>query len=167
MRVRRPYYLAALALLAALGVVLSFEVHGRSRPSVVITFLAYTNSPHGDQYALFGITNFDRVPVERLSPSIESDDNPNPRAPGFDPSLPWLPRSPLKPGDSKVIAIRVPAEAYSRWRLLLKFERLTLPEKLRDYVLSRGHPVPRSIGGVTILGPPCFCSTNSAWMEKL
>ncbi len=166
MRIRRPHYLLALALLVALGVVLSFGVHGRFRSSVVVTFLAYTNSPHGDPYALFGITNFDMLSVERLSPSVEIDDDPNPHAPGFDPALPWLPRSPVKPSDSKVIAIRVPPEASSRWRLVVKFERLTVPERLRDYVLSRGRPVPLSIGGLTILGPPYFCSTNSSWMRK-
>lgn len=132
---------------------------------VTITFLNYTNSPGGTRYALFGITNLSHFEIERLTPAVELAKDPNARAPGYDPMLPWIPKEPLKPESATLVAVRVPPEQ-GEWRLLLRYQYRTLPEKLRDFCLSHGRPVPLTLGPITLLGPPQYSGTNTAWLAN-
>jgi hypothetical protein len=165
MRLKRLHYFVALIILAALVALVAFFHSTPAASGIGFGFIAYTNSPSGSQYALFGVTNFNKLPIQRLSPGIEFDGDRAVHAPEFDPALPWLPRTPLEKGHFKLIAIRVPPGA-AKWRLRLQYQSLTIPERLRDYVMRHGHSVPLSLGPIPILGPPQYHSTNSEWITN-
>ncbi len=162
---RWRYGLALLVLLLIFTSLVITTPPGVSNFGVMIGFLGYTNDVNGRRFGVFGITNEDRFEVQRLSPAVEIEGMPGLHAPIFNPNLPWLRRTPLRRGGSQTIAVGVPLEP-GKWRLSLRFQRRTVPERLRDYLISHGHPVPVAMGRLTILGPPEYSSTNSAWLTN-
>lgn len=159
---------ALIALVVALALIWlrTFARPRASASGVCVAFLGYTNSPQGSRlFGLFGITNQDSLSIQRLSPGVEIEGMNNLHAPVFNPQLPWVQRAPLSSGDAEIIAVGVPQDP-GRWRLCLRFQRRTIPERLRDYCISHGHPVPLTLGRFTILGPPQYDSTNSLWLTN-
>jgi hypothetical protein len=158
-----------LALLATTAILLWIAVAAviqkPSATGLAIGFLGYTNTSTGTRFALFRITNLDRVPVQRLSPAVELDGIPGLRAPVFNPGLPWLSSTPIAPGASHTIAVGVPLDL-GQWRLCLRFQRLTLAERMRDSLIAHRRPVPLALGPITLLGPPQYSSTNSSWITN-
>ncbi len=136
-----------------------------SASGVCVAFLGYTNSAEGSRFGLFGITNQDSLSIQRVSPGVEVEGMNNLHAPVFNPALPWLKRGPLKSREAEIIAVGLPLDP-GRWRLCVRFQRCTIAERLRDYCMSHGHPVPLTWGRFTILGPPQYTSTNSIWLTK-
>ena len=165
MRIRRHHWLALLAMTIAIILVLTTAHRRTESPGVTVGFIGYTNSTTGSRFGLFAITNGDRLSIQRLSPGVEIEGTTGLRAPGFSPNLPWLGRNPLKSGAIQTIAVGVPLDP-GRWRLCIRFQRRTIAERLRDFVMKHGHPVPVTVGRLTILGPPQYSSTNSSWLTN-
>ena len=171
MKQRYPILLGVFALAVAVGALLVMRTRPRTvTAGVDINFLGYTNSASGARFALFNITNGDTISIERLSPTVEVQSEPNLQAPSTSPDLPWLRPAPLESGASCTIAIGVPGArphlgaGTGRWRVHLRFERRTVSESVRDVWMGRGDTTPVRFGPFTLLGPPQYEFIKSSWV---
>src|SRR5216684_6737584 len=121
MRAKRVYRIAFLADFVVILAATIFSATQRPESGLAIGFIGYTNSPNGSPFALFGITNSTRHQIQRLHPGLEIEGGLSIRAPGFNPALPWVPRSPIKQGDFALFAIGVPTEQV-KWRVRLMYQ---------------------------------------------
>lgn len=165
MRSKLHYCIPALLIALAVGAACLFSLARPAPNGVALTFLGYTNEPTGDRVALFGIANSSGYPIERLSPAIELEAQPALQAPGMNPAMLGLTRASVGRNHRVVLPIAVP-RAGNRWRLVLRYQLLTLGQIARDFLMSHGHAVPFSLGPLTLVGPPEICTTNSAWLDR-
>ena len=165
MRLKLQYCIPALLIAIAVAAACLPALSRQRAAGVVVTFMGYTNPPTGERVALFGVANSSGYAIERLSPAIELEAQPGLRAPGLNPTMLTLTRSIVGRGHTVVLPIAVPT-AGGRWRLLLRYQLLTLGQIARNFLMSHGHAVPFSVGPLTLVGPPEICTTHSAWLEK-
>lgn len=165
MHSRRTILLGIPLLLLLIAVVAFLVMENRPDTPVAISLIGYTNSSSGSKFALFGITNSTRYAIWRLFPGVEQEGDIHIHAPVFSPSLPWMPRTPIKGGDILIIAVGVPNELV-KWRVQLTYQERTIPEKIRDFAISHGRPVPWRLGPVTILGEPRYHVAVSSWQTN-
>jgi hypothetical protein len=68
MHLKRLHYFVALIILAALVALVACLPPRPDASGIGFGFIAYTNSPSGSQNALFGVTNFNKLPIQRPPP---------------------------------------------------------------------------------------------------
>ncbi|SPE56115.1 exported hypothetical protein [Verrucomicrobia bacterium] len=166
-KMKRRAKIALAILVAALALVALLTATRQSAPGsgVGVAFVGYTNDAGGSRFALFEITDRERVSINLVDAMVEVE-GMSATSPVFILSQARLSPKPLKSWGAKTIAIRVPWVG-ARWRLWIQFQRRTIPEHLRDYWMRHGRSVPVMLGRVTILGPLRYDSTNSAWLPAI
>jgi len=167
MDMRKPQR-TVLALLVVAGAFFAWRLATSERAlplGVDVDFLGYTNDARGTRFGLFSISNRGKASIERLSPAVKVDGNLSLRAPVFNPGLPWLSRAPLRSRGSQTLAVGVPQDAEA-WSLVVRYQRMTIPERLRDSWMSHGHSVPVRLGPLTLLGPPQYLTAVSRRLDE-
>ena len=162
MRVRRYFAVVAVIALLIVGAILLLILVKPSAPaSLSVSFTGYTNLPNNHlRFALFTITNFDRLPLRWRGVGTEVEGDNNLKAPVVNPSLPWITPKPLKTGGSMMLAIGEPLDG-ERWRVQLRFSRCTFRERLYQFAMVHRVPPPFSR---LIPNMPPILMTNTVWL---
>jgi hypothetical protein len=165
---RRAFWIL-LALFLGLAALVSWLL---SRPSpasgISVSFIGYTNAPNSAwRFALFSMTNRDRVALRLRGLSTEIEGRADLKAPTFNASLPWItrpnaPPSPVKSGDHLIFAVGEPWEG-GKWRVQVRYARSTIKEKLFMFRLT--HSVPSLIAEF-LPGPPPVTTVTSEWVPQ-
>jgi hypothetical protein len=166
---RRRVFWILLALFLGFAILVYWS---SSRPfpanSISVSFVGYTNAPNSSgRFALFSITNRDRIALRLRGLSTEIEGQANLKAPTFNASLPWIthsnaPPSPVKSGDHLIFAVGEPWET-GRWRVRVPYSRSTIREKLFMFRLT--HSVPSLIAKF-FPGPPPITTVTSEWVQQ-
>lgn len=142
-----------------------------SRPlpatSISIAFIGYTNAPNTSlRFALFCVTNQDRLAVRWRGISTEVQGDANLKAPVINRSLPWIgspgrPPVPLKAGQTFVFAVGEPRDG-DTWRVQVGFSRVTIKERMFQFRFA--HKLPPIVDRF-LPGLPPVNSANSEWVQ--
>ena len=150
-----------IALIVAVAILFFIRVKPAAPTSLSASFAGYTNLPNNHlRFALFTITNFDRLPLRWRGVVTEVEGDNNLKAPIVNPSLPWITPTPLKPGSSMMLAVGEPLDG-ERWRVQLRFSRCTFRERLYQFAIVHRVPPPFSR---LIPNMPPIQTTNTVWL---
>lgn len=135
--------------------------------SISVAFIGYTNAPNTSlRFALFCVTNQDRVAIRWRGIMTEIEGDADLKAPIINGSLPWIaalrpnPPAPLKPGGNFVFAVGQPVDG-SRWRVQVWFSRVTIRDRLFELRFARR--VPKVVARF-LPGSPAAKTANSEWV---
>lgn len=155
---------AILAILVLLAVALANIYRSASpnqrNPSLVISFLGYTNPPgKRSTFALFQIQNQNRFPIRLGQKWSEVEGSPFQNAPVMNPTLPWFNNSgslSLRRAEALLVAVGEPHQATEdgrkRWRFSMMSQHYPLRQILFDQ--SYSHPWLLKLPGFTQLRIP-------------
>lgn len=164
MRSKRSLAVAILLVMISAAAILLLRSSGTpARGSLNVQFLGYTNLPSGNlRFALFTMANADRVPLRWRGVATEIDGDSNLKAPVINGALPWITSSPIKSGQSILLAVGEPYEG-EQWRVQLRFSRCTFHERLHQFAMS--HKVPAPISLLVPNTPPVY-TLNTSWIKR-
>ena len=168
MRVRKTKWLWLAAVLLFVVALLAVFPRNPGPAGISVSFISYTNAPndpHHLPFALLSVTNNDRMPIRCRGVMSEIEGGLDNLAPTVNSTLPRFSFAEMKPGQGTVFAVGQPTDATGRWRIHYLYERKTLKQRLRDYVMRRAGTVPFSWLHLSSTVPLQLTTNTSAWIK--
>jgi hypothetical protein len=157
---RRMFLIIALG--AALGLVLvAMQGGGEEGPRLSVTFLTYSNSPSGDHYAIFAVTNCDCCDLELNGATVEfsGTDYGSPYSPSVHVSY-SLAGTRLRRGRAYTMVTGVPPH-HCPWRLSWMVGRHSLGNWMANF--TSGLPLVPAYRN----GTPDFFDVSTAYLPVI